>query len=637
MDKFAPICCVIGHVDVGKTKLLDYLRHSSTKEVSGITQQIGATYYNIEALQKLSGGLAKDLSIKGIIILDTPGHESFSLMRMIGTKIAQYAILVIDIIKGIERETINSIKIFKKNKIQFIIVLNKIDKIYNWKIIKDSNLKKTYKMQNKDVLKNLDEYVNKIKCQLAELEINADLYYKLTDDTFIPMVPISASSGEGISDLILLISNLANKKKDDLFKSKLFSYTHGYIIDKRIDPVFGEYYMAINNFGLIKEGDTIFIKNIKLTIKFIISIDDNLEMKDRSGFKRYNEIDGSSGLGLIFKENEFDNLIELGSTYIKSNEEVKDVIIDNKDDNDNILYNLESTLNDQGLTIIGQSLSAVHALMTSLNSEKINIANYEIGGLNKKIITKTGLMIYGKTGIDSILAELNAVILIFDPVFIHSTNINKNIKNISSNDIDSDNLIKNIDPELLLLAKSFNVKIIAENTIYKLIEKYIKFKDSVIENIDIKYGKLQSVKLQIIPKYVFMKITPLLFGVKVLEGNLTKDMKLKAIHSTDKSVSIGIVSSLQKDKKDIEEGKVGDEICIKVTNDHNKIEFGKHFDETYFLVTDNTDIEREIYNKVKIYLLEYKERINRNKKNHEEYKEENKKNIGKNKKIISKN
>ena len=76
MDKFAPICCVIGHVDVGKTKLLDYLRHSSTKEISGITQQIGATYYNIEALQKLSGGLSKDLSIKGIIILDTPGHES---------------------------------------------------------------------------------------------------------------------------------------------------------------------------------------------------------------------------------------------------------------------------------------------------------------------------------------------------------------------------------------------------------------------------------------------------------------------------------------------------------------------------------------------------------------------------------
>ena len=112
-DTFSPICCVIGHVDVGKTKLLDYMRGSITKEISGITQQLGATFYNKDALDSIINN-PKNKASSGLIIIDTPGHECFTTMRMVGSKISHLAILLIDIVKGLEKSTIESINILKK-------------------------------------------------------------------------------------------------------------------------------------------------------------------------------------------------------------------------------------------------------------------------------------------------------------------------------------------------------------------------------------------------------------------------------------------------------------------------------------------------------------------------------------------
>ena len=204
-----PVCCVLGQVDVGKTKLLDILRGSNIqkKEVGGITRQIGSTYLCKETLGQLSENTS--VNIDGLLMIDTPGHDCFSQMREIGVKTCHLAIVIVDIIKGLENQTIQCIELLKSKNTPFIIVLNKIDRIYGWKPTTHRKLKNVFEQQNKSILKSIKEYSNKIIGRLAELEINALLYYENTNPAeFVSMVPVSAKTGEGLSDLIVLISKI---------------------------------------------------------------------------------------------------------------------------------------------------------------------------------------------------------------------------------------------------------------------------------------------------------------------------------------------------------------------------------------------------------------------------------------------
>ena len=231
---FKPIISVVGHVDVGKTSFLDYFASSKTKEVNNITQEIRTIQYQSDEIKdKISNEyFTANFDLNGIIFIDTPGHGYFSSHREVTTKISHIAILIIDIVHGLNETHIELLKHFKLNKIDFIVILNKIDTIYGWKATKNSNLKTTFANQDKNVMRLLNDYMNNIIWKLAENEINAAPYYSNSDyKTFNSIVPLSAKTGEGMMDVNLLLSKLLNKKFSKLNLNPTYNNINGYVID----------------------------------------------------------------------------------------------------------------------------------------------------------------------------------------------------------------------------------------------------------------------------------------------------------------------------------------------------------------------------------------------------------------------
>ena len=213
----SPLCVVLAHVDHGKTSILDKIRGSAiTKgEAGGITQAIGASIIPLEIIKKICGKLLEALNMKftipGLLFIDTPGHASFTSLRKRGGNLADIAILVIDINEGLKPQTIESIEILKQYKTPFIIAANKIDLISGWQP-KDMPIITNIEQQGENIRKLLDKKIYELVGKLAERGFNSERFDRVDDFTkSIAIVPTSAKTGEGIPELLMVLTGLAQK------------------------------------------------------------------------------------------------------------------------------------------------------------------------------------------------------------------------------------------------------------------------------------------------------------------------------------------------------------------------------------------------------------------------------------------
>lgn len=229
----AAVVCVLGHVDTGKTKILDKLRRSNVQdgEAGGITQQIGATNVPIDTIKEqtkmVKGSSEMVFKLPGLLIIDTPGHESFSNLRSRGSSLCDIAILVVDIMHGLEPQTIESLNLLKSKKTPFIVALNKIDRLYDWQTTNRKDIRDTFKAQAANTQVEFTQRTKEVIVQFAEQGLNAALFYENPDPrTYVSMVPTSAISGEGIGNLLyLIIENCQNLLAKRLMYSEELSAT----------------------------------------------------------------------------------------------------------------------------------------------------------------------------------------------------------------------------------------------------------------------------------------------------------------------------------------------------------------------------------------------------------------------------
>jgi translation initiation factor 5B len=240
-DLRSPICCILGHVDTGKTKLLDNIRRTNVQEgeAGGITQQIGATYFPMENIVNKTKLLNKvcsytssiyllilitfhpqdgkvEYKLPGLLIIDTPGHESFTNLRSRGSSLCNIAILVVDIMHGLEPQTLESLRLLRDKKTPFIVALNKIDRLYDWQATTDHPSILSLAQQQEHVKREFRTRTDKIIVEFAEQGLNAALYYENKNkNKVVSLVPTSAITGEGIPDLLMLLVNLTQTRMSD--------------------------------------------------------------------------------------------------------------------------------------------------------------------------------------------------------------------------------------------------------------------------------------------------------------------------------------------------------------------------------------------------------------------------------------
>ena len=260
-----PIVSVLGHVDHGKTTLLDYIRGGTTvadREAGRITQHIGATEVPLETICAICEPLmgSKTLEIPGLLFIDTPGHHAFTTLRARGGALADLAVLIIDIYEGFKPQTIESLTILKQYKTPFLVAANKIDRINGWESQKDKSFLESFGMQTKEVQEVLDNMLYKLIGEFTDRGFQSDRYDRVKDFTKnIAIVPICARSGEGISDLLMILGGLAQRFLEDQLETEETGPAEGTVLEVKEERGLGLTIDTIIYNGSIKSTDTIIV------------------------------------------------------------------------------------------------------------------------------------------------------------------------------------------------------------------------------------------------------------------------------------------------------------------------------------------------------------------------------------------
>ena len=576
----SPICCVLGHVDTGKTKFLDKIRKSNVqeKEVGGITQQMGATFFSKDILSEYTSNLIKPNQIKvpGILIIDTPGHEMFSNMRERGCSICQLAIVIVDITHGIEQQTEESIELLRKHNTPFVVVLTKLDKIYEWESGNFESTRTLIDKQKPETQGFFWDRIRAISLQLNSLGHNVELFHlnkNLKSD--ISLIPVSNISGDGIPDVFCALIGLTQK-----FMTKKITFrenTRCVILEVRKLEGVGYTIDVILINGRLKVGDKIMFltfNGVKTSqIKRIYSPPEGKEIRVKSELLLNDEIKASYS-AKIFAD-DLQNVIAGSRLYNITNLSEEEI----KVDKENLELELETCLktdSDIGIHIQTSSMGSMEALLQYCVDNKIKVSSKGLGDLSKKdFVNAKSQLIKSKS-------KKNHVLLCFD------ININKDLK-------------KEID--------NTGLKLLINDHIYTLLDEFKKYCDEVKVNEmkilkeNYKDDLFVPVVLKIIPKYIFNKSNPIVFGVKVKEGTLYKNTNIR-IKKGNKIIDLGIIDEIRQNNKEVEFAEKDKEVSIRISSkkDSSNIVYGRNFDHKDLLFSKMT---KNTIKALKIFKNEY--------------------------------
>lgn len=525
-----PIICVMGHVDHGKTTLLDKIRSTAmvAKEAGGITQHIGASEVPIEVIKKICSEMqnfsAESIKIPGLLFIDTPGHEAFTNLRRRGGSVADLAILVIDITKGFEPQTVEAIRILREYKTPFIVAANKIDMITGWINSKSKSLQTAMKQQNSQVIEALNKKVYEVVGKLGEMGFSSDLYSNVTDfRQEISIVPVSAKTGEGVAELLMLATGLSQRFLEMKLNIEVNGKGRGSILEKKEDRGLGFVIDVILYDGTLHVNDTIAFATsegkVETTkIKALLKPKPLSEIRDSSNkFDYLDKVSAASGVRI--GANNLDYAMP-GSPVIQ--------VVD-----DSYAKEISSEIGSVfatskvGVILKADSIGSIEAISKLLDEQGVSISKKGIGNVSKRDVMDAFAM--------NAINPMDSIILAFN------VGIDK-------------------DAEDAVFAS--NIKIIRSEIIYKLVDDCVAAREgmrlnrakAIEEKITLPF------QIEVLPHACFRASHPAIFGVRVVAGRV----KQGAHAMSDEGVPVGKIRGIQNEKTPMTMAKANDEVAISM-------------------------------------------------------------------------
>ncbi|KAL5846239.1 hypothetical protein ACOSQ3_009763 [Xanthoceras sorbifolium] len=548
----SPICCIMGHVDTGKTKLLDCIRGTNVQEgeAGGITQQIGATYFPAENIRDRTKELKADAKLKvpGLLVIDTPGHESFTNLRSRGSGLCDIAILVVDIMHGLEPQTIESLNLLKMRNTEFIVALNKVDRLYGWKTCRNAPIVKAMKQQSKDVQSEFNRRLAEIITQFQVQALNTELYYKNKEmgETF-SIVPTSAISGEGIPDLLLLLVQWTQKTMvEKLTFSNELQCT---VLEVKVIEGHGTTIDVVLVNGVLHEGDQIVVCGLQgpivTTIRALLTPHPMKELRVKGTYLHHKEIKAAQGIKITAQG--LEHAVAGTALYVVGpDDDLEDVKEAAMEDMKSVMNRIDKT--GEGVYVQASTLGSLEALLEFLKSPdvKIPVSGIGIGPVHKKDVMKASVML-----------EKNkeyATILAFD--------------------------VK-VTPEARELSNELGVKIFIADIIYHLFDQFKAYIDNLKEEKKREAADeaVFPCVLRIVPQCIFNKKDPIVLGVDVIEGIARVGTPI-CIPQKD-FIDIGRIASIENNFKPVDSAKKGQKVAVKIVGSNSEEQqkmFGRHFD-----------------------------------------------------------
>ncbi|MBI4170208.1 MAG: translation initiation factor IF-2 [Candidatus Aenigmarchaeota archaeon] len=547
-----PIIAVLGHVDSGKTSLLDRIRQTAvaSKEAGGITQAIGTTEIPASILKEICDDVLRkfmfEIKIPGLLFIDTPGHEAFTSLRRRGGSIADLAILVVDIIEGLMPQTIESIEILKSTKTPFAVAINKIDRINGWKMI-DPDFVDNYGHQSDDVQREFEEKFYSVVRQFSDRGLEVERFDRIQNFTkTIAAVPVSAKTGEGISDLLTILMGLAQQFLTDQLETR--EKSAGMILEVRDFIGLGKTIDVIIYNGTVRKNDYLVIggKTPQISkIRTLLLPEALRDMRTEKKFRSVEEVNAAAGVKISAPG--LDEVIA-GSPIrtAKTFEEAEQLLEELEKEKEETEIHREQ----EGVILKADTVGSLEALIHIFGNYPVKEAS--IGNITKK---------------DVIKAEAN------------QNNIYKIVIGFNAHTAE----------EADVLAGDKNIKIMTSDVIYRLIEDYTKWQEEEKESIKKKEieGLPRPGKIKLLPGCTFRASNPAIVGCEVVGGLLRAGSSLMK-----DGKSVGEIKQIQSQGQNIEDAKNGEKIAVSIIGPT----VGRQIDESDVLFTD---ISSEDYKKLK--------------------------------------
>jgi translation initiation factor 5B len=530
-DLRTPIVAVLGHVDHGKTTLLDTIRGSavSEAEAGAITQHIGATAVPLAIVSEIAGGLVdpEDFDLPGLLFIDTPGHHSFTTLRSRGGALADIAVLVVDVTDGFQPQTEEAVEILKRTETPFIVAANKVDTVPGWQSTEDAPIQQVLERQNDRVTGEFNERVYDIVGDLSAAGFNADLYWQVPNfRENVGVVPVSAVTGEGLPDLLTVMMGLSQRYMKEAMAIDVAGPGIGTVLEVTEEKGFGTTLDVVLYDGTIRQDDRVVVGStsdpIVTDVRALLQPRPLEEIRTEDRFEQVESVSAAAGIKIAAPG--LGPAMAGAPVRVVGDRDVDAVVAEVRAE----LASLAVDTDDDGIVLKADTLGSLEAMANALREAEIPIMRAEVGDVAPRDVT---------------IADTAG-----DPVYRAVLGFNVDVLDDAASD-----------------AERADVEVFTHDVIYRLVEDYEAFVTTVEESQQeqVLANITRPARFRVLVDHVFRQSDPAVVGVDVVSGTLRRNVPV-ALFSGGEPERVGTLKSIQDQGEDVDEARAGDSVAVSI-------------------------------------------------------------------------